>query len=72
MTVANAGSPGRARISRQTTAQGMFWRKNINKIKAKGVLCPPLCRDLRKLLIAVENSPWRAGAADTYDEARHD
>ena len=39
------GSPRRARSSRQTTAQGMFWRKNVNKINTKGGLCPPLCRD---------------------------
>jgi hypothetical protein len=34
--------PGR---SHPCTAQGMFWQKNINKIRAKSDLCPPLCRD---------------------------
>ena len=50
-----AWSPGRSRISRKTIAQGMFWRKNINKNKGKGALYPPLCRDPLRPKIAVQN-----------------
>jgi hypothetical protein len=50
-----AWSPGRSRISRKAIAQGMFWRKNINKNKGKGALYPPLCRDPLRPKIAVQN-----------------
>jgi hypothetical protein len=42
--------------NRNTIAQGMLWRKSINKINGKTGVCPPLCRDPQKLLIAVKNS----------------
>jgi hypothetical protein len=34
----------------------MFWRKNLNKIKAILRLCSHLCRDAQKPLISVQNS----------------
>jgi hypothetical protein len=38
------GSQGKRAISRNTIAQGMFWRQNINEINGKTCLCSPLCR----------------------------
>jgi hypothetical protein len=34
----------------------MFWWKNLNKIKRESGVCPPLCRDPQKLLMAKKNS----------------
>jgi hypothetical protein len=39
------GHRGEHEISRKAIAQGMFWRKSINKINGKTGVCPPLCRD---------------------------
>ena len=36
---------GERATSGQTIAQGMLWRKKINKINNKNCWCPPLCRD---------------------------
>ena len=49
-------TPGRARSSVNTIAQGMFWRKNAFNINGVRLLCRQLCRDPQKLLIAVKNS----------------
>jgi hypothetical protein len=43
-------------VSRNTIAQGMFWRKNSLNINVVRVLCRRLCRDPQKLLIALKNS----------------
>ena len=43
---------GERAISRKTIAQGMFCGKSINKINCKSGVCPPLCRDPQKLLLA--------------------
>jgi hypothetical protein len=49
-------TPGRARSSVNTIAQGMFWRKNALNINMLWLLCRRLCRDPQKRLIAVKNS----------------
>jgi hypothetical protein len=45
--------------NRKTIAQGMFWHKNALNINVVLALCRRLCRDPRKLLIAVKKIPPR-------------
>jgi hypothetical protein len=57
-------------ISRQTIAQGMFGWKNINQIKGKGGLCPPLCRDPLRPFFSTTFS-WKPADASATDPVSH-
>jgi len=52
------GTPGRAR-SIKTIAQGMFWRKIVNKINGKSGMCPP-CVAIRGGHDFSTTCPWKA------------